>query len=401
MYKAFEYRIYPTEDQKVFLGKHFGACRWLYNYGLEKKMAHYTQTGETLSRYDLQKDLPILKKDEDTEWLSEINSQSLQASLIHLECAYQKFFREKKGFPQFKSRKNKQSFEIPQHVVVNKGSVEIPKFKEPIKVLFHRPLVGKLKTCWIKRSRSGKYFISMLTDNGVELPIKPTPDINNSIGIDVGIKSFAVTSDGQKFDNPKFLDRSLCKLKRVNQAFSRKLIKGQPLSKNAEKIRQELALAYEKVANQRKDFLHKLSTKLIRENQTICVEDLNVAGMLKNRYLSRSISDLGLGMFFGFLKYKSDWYGKTILECGRFEPSSKLCSICGHIKKDLSLTDRVWTCSECGSVHDRDQNASENIKHFAFVGIGIDAQVKPVRYETTRSQGRKLIRKDKQRSPRL
>lgn len=399
MYKAFEYRIYPTPEQEVLLSKHFGSCRWLYNYGLEKKMLHYTQTGKTLSRYAIQAELPSLKKAEETKWLSEINSQSLQATLIHLDSAYQKFFREKKGFPQFKSRRNKQSFEIPQHVFINKDSVELPKFKEPIKVLFHRPIIGTLKTCWIKRSKTGKYFISMLTDDGMGVPIKPVPDIHNAIGIDVGVKTFVVTSDGQKFDNPRHLTNSLKLLKRVNRAFSRKLVTGQSLSKNAEKSKLVLALIHEKVTNQRKDFLHKLSTKLIRENQTICVEDLNVAGMMKNIKLSRHIQDLGLGMFFSFLKYKSDWYGKNVLECGRFEPSSKLCGVCGNINHKLTLSDRIWTCEKCGTTHDRDENASKNIKNFAFVGIRTDAEVKPVRNAVTASQGRKPVRKSRQRSP--
>ena len=390
MYKAFEYRIYPSDDQRVLLAKHFGSCRWLYNYGLEKKMAYYTQNKKTLSRYDIQNELPDLKKAENTKWLSEINSQSLQATLIHLDSAYQKFFREKNGFPKFKCKDSKQSFEIPQHVKINKDSIEIPKFKEPINVRFHRPLVGTLKTCWIKKSKTGKYFISMLTNNNKEFPTKPSPNFQKSIGIDVGIKTFAVTSNGEKFENPRNLNNARKRLRKLNQSFSRKLIKGKPLSNNAGKAKQELALAHEKVTNQRKDFLHKLSTKLIRENQTICVEDLNVRGMLANHNLAKSISDASWGMFFGFLKYKADWYGKNILECGRFEPSSKMCSVCGHIKQDLTLADKVWLCGSCGAKHDRDENAAQNIKNFAFVGIRTDAEIKPVRDDATVRQGRKV-----------
>lgn len=387
MHKAFEYRIYPSDEQKVLLEKHFGSCRWIYNYGLAKKISHYTQTKKTLTRYDIQKDLPILKKTEETRWLSEINSQSLQSSLIHLDSAYQRFFREKKGFPKFKSKHNKQSFEIPQKVYINKDSVDIPKFKEPIKTLFHRPLVGKLKTCWIKRSKTGKYFISILTDDGKELPVKPSPRFSESIGIDVGIKTFVTTSDGQKFENPRYLKHSLKKIRRISKSFSRKLIRGKPLSKNAERIKHQLALVYEKVTNQRKDFLHKLSTKLIRENQTICIEDLNVKNMLKNKRFSKYISDLGIGIFFDFLKYKSNWYGKNILECGRFEPSSKLCSICGSINHKLTIYDRMWTCEKCNTKHDRDENASKNIKNFSFVGIRMDAEVKPIKYESIETSG--------------
>lgn len=388
MYKAFEYRIYPNEEQKILLAKYFGSCRWLYNHGLEEKIEYYTKTKKTLSRYDIQKELPSLKKSEETKWLSEINSQSLQATLIHLDSAYQRFFKTKKGFPKFKSAKDKQSFEIPQHVNINKDSVEIPKFKDPIKVIFHRPFSGILKTCWIKKTPTNKYFISMLFDNGIPLPKKQKHCFNKAIGIDVGIKTFVVTSNGQKFDNPKYLNKSLSLLKRTNKSFSRKLQKDKPLSKNAEKVKLELSLIHEYVANQRKDFLHKLSTKLIRENQTICVEDLNVNGMLKNRHLSRSISDLGLGMFLNFLKYKADWYGKNILECGRFEPSSKLCSVCGTINHNLTLKDRIWICKKCHTTHDRDENAATNIKNLAFVGIRTNAEIKPVRHESTKIQGR-------------
>jgi putative transposase len=208
MYKAFEYRIYPNDNLKVLLSKHFGSCRWLYNYGLEKKIVHYTKTKESLSRYDIQAQLPSLKKTEETKWLAEINSQSLQATLIHLDSAYQRFFKTKKGFPQFKNKGDKQSFEIPQHVIINKNSVEIPKFKDPIIAFFHRPLIGKVKTCWIKKTKTGKYFISILADNNKEPPIKPTPKFNKSIGVDVGIKTFAVTSAGERFENSRHFKKS-------------------------------------------------------------------------------------------------------------------------------------------------------------------------------------------------
>lgn len=376
MYKTFEYRIYPTEYQKVLLEKHFGCCRWIYNYGLARKIEHYTQTQKTLSRYDIRKNIPKLKAAEETKWLSEVSSMSLTSALIHLDSAYQRFFKEKKGFPKFKSKHHsKDSYEITEIVYFKGCLISIPKFREGIKIIVHRPLIGEIRTCTVKKSKTGKYYIRILTKDNTELPTKPTPQREQAIGMDVGIKTFLVSSDGQKFDNPRYLDKSQRKLKRLNRSFSRKLVKGKPLSKNAEKNRVKLALAYEKVRFQRKDFLHKLSTKLIRENQTICVEDLNVSGMLKNKYLARSLSDLGLGMFFQMLKYKSDWYGKNLLECGRFEPSSKTCSVCGHIKRDLKLSDRKWTCTNCGAVHDRDENASQNVKNFAFVGIRADAEV--------------------------
>ena len=377
MKKTYEFRIYPTDEQKVLLAKHFGHTRWVYNYALSKKIQHYKQTGKTLSRYDIQADLPKLKKDEATAWLSEVNSQSLQAVLIHLDTAYNKFFTKSGGFPKFKTRKSKQSFEIPKNLTVNfdSGYIELPKFKEPIRTVFHRQFVGEIRTCHIKRSNAGSYYVTILVEDGVELPSKPEITKETAIGIDVGIKSFAVTSEGEEVANPRHFVTCQRRLASVQRSFSRKIKskkKGDPLSKNAEKQKLKLQLLHEHVANQRKDFLHKVTTRLIRENQTICIEDLNVKGMMKNRKLSKHIGDAGWGMFFQFLRYKSDWYGSNIVTIGRFEPSSKTCSKCGYIKHDLTLKDRAWICPACGENHDRDVNAAINIRDFSFVNTGSD-----------------------------
>ena len=377
MKKTYEFRIYPTDEQKVLLAKHFGHTRWVYNYALSKKIQHYKQTGKTLSRYDIQADLPKLKKDEATAWLSEVNSQSLQAVLIHLDTAYNKFFTKSGGFPKFKTRKSKQSFEIPKNLTVNfdSGYIELPKFKEPIRTVFHRQFVGEIRTCHIKRSNAGSYYVTILVEDGVELPSKPEITKETAIGIDVGIKSFAVTSEGEEISNPRYFVTCQRRLSSIQRSFSRKIKskkKGDPLSKNAEKQKLKLQLLHEHVANQRKDFLHKVTTRLIRENQTICIEDLNVKGMMKNRKLSKHIGDAGWGMFFQFLRYKSEWYGSNIVTIGRFEPSSKTCSKCGYIKHDLTLKDREWTCPVCGEHHDRDVNAAINIRDFSFVNTGSD-----------------------------
>ena len=377
MKKTYEFRIYPTDEQKVLLAKHFGHTRWVYNYALSKKIQHYKQTGKTLSRYDIQADLPKLKKDEATAWLSEVNSQSLQAVLIHLDTAYNKFFTKSGGFPKFKTRKSKQSFEIPKNLTVNfdSGYIELPKFKEPIRTVFHRQFVGEIRTCHIKRSNAGSYYVTILVEDGVELPSKPEITKETAIGIDVGIKSFAVTSEGEEISNPRYFVTCQRRLSSIQRSFSRKIKskkKGDPLSKNAEKQKLKLQLLHEHVANQRKDFLHKVTTRLIRENQTICIEDLNVKGMMKNRKLSKHIGDAGWGMFFQFLRYKSEWYGSNIVTIGRFEPSSKTCSKCGYIKHDLTLKDRAWICPACGENHDRDVNAAINIRDFSFVNTGSD-----------------------------
>jgi putative transposase len=391
MKKTYEYRIYPTQEQEVLLSKHFGHCRWVYNYALSKKIQAYKQTGKTLSRYDIQADLPKLKKDESTEWLKEVNSQSLQAVLIHLDTAYNKFFTKSGGFPKFKNRKSKQSFEIPKNLTVNfhTNVIELPKFKEPIRTVFHRQFVGEIRTCHIKRSNAGRYFVTILVEDGTELPTKVDIKKETAIGVDVGIKTFAVTSEGEEVANPRHFVTCQRRLASVQRSFSRKLKskkKGDPLSKNAEKQKLKLQLLHEHVANQRKDFLHKVTTRLIRENQTICIEDLNVKGMMKNRRLSKHIGDAGWGMFFHFLRYKSDWYRTNILTIGRFEPSSKTCSKCGYIKHDLTLKDRKWICPDCGEYHDRDVNAAVNIRDFSFVNTGSDRNTqksKPVSYGTS------------------
>jgi putative transposase len=347
----------------------------MYNYALSRKISHYKQTSDTLSRYDIQAEIPRLKKQESTEWLKEVNSQSLQAVLIHLDTAYNKFFTKSGGFPKFKNRKSKQSFEIPKNLIVDfdTNTIELPKFKEPINTVFHRKFIGEIRTCHIKRSNSGRYFVTILVDDGKELPNKPEITKATAIGIDVGIKSFAVTSEGEEIANPRHFVTCQRRLSSIQRSFSRKITskkKGDPLSINAEKQKVKIQLLHEHVANQRKDFLHKVTTRLIRENQTICIEDLNVKGMMKNRKLSKHIGDAGWGMFFQFLRYKSDWYGSNIVSIGRFEPSSKTCSKCGYIKHDLTLKDRTWVCPVCGEHHDRDVNAAINIRDFSFVNTG-------------------------------
>jgi putative transposase len=364
MLKAYKYRLYPNKAQVVLLNKHFGACRWLYNYGLAKKMQTYTETKTMISRFDLQAELPQLKRGDYT-WLSEINSLSLQAVLRNLDTAYKNFFRDKKGFPKFKSKKsNRQSFCVVQNTKVNfeAGKISIPKFTD-IKAVLHRQFDGQIKSSTISRTPSGKYYISILVETNQVIPPKQELSEKQAIAFDLGIKSFLVASNGDVIDNPKFLRKSLYKLKKIQRWHSRK-VKG---SKNRAKHRIRLAVIHEKVTNQRTNWLHQLTSKYIKSTyNTFCIEDLAVKNMVKNHKLALSISDAGWLTFVNQLTYKSDWFGKNILTIGRFEPSSKICSKCGHINQDMTLKDRLFICPNCKFEIDRDYQASLNILSFAF-----------------------------------
>lgn len=355
MLKAFKYRIYPNAEQTILLNKHIGSVRFLYNLALETKQIAYAAKQVNLTRYDLQVQLKDLKNE--CVWLREVNSQSLQVALMNLDAAYLRFFKGQSDFPTFKKKSNGGSFNVPQSVELKNNKLVIPKFKEGIPIILHRPVKGAIRQATISRTPTGKYFVSILVDTNTEKPNKAPITENATIGIDLGIKDFAITSDGEVFENPKNLQKAQSKLKYVQRKFSKK---------KGKRTKNKLAKIHEKVANQRKDFLHKTSTKLIRDNQSICIEDLAVSNMVKNRKLAQAISDCGWHSFVTMLEYKAEWYGKNILKIGRFEPSSKTCSCCGSINKELTLQDREWTCKSCNSLLDRDVNASINIKNFAL-----------------------------------
>ncbi len=364
MLKAYKYRLYPTESQNEILVKHIGACRFTYNWALEQKNKAYEVDKEHLSRFELQHRL-VHDLKPNNEWLKEVNSQSLLNALINLESAFTRFFREKKGFPNFKSRKNPiQSFQIPQHYSVDfeTNTIKLPKIKQPIKAKLHRKFEGKLKTATVSRTPTGKYYISFLADDEKELPEKQSFNENSTLGIDVGLTHFAILSNGEKIDNPKHLKNSIDRMKILQKRMSKK----QKGSNNRNRSRHTVAKIHEKIRNQRMDFLHKTTSKLISENQAIAVESLNVSGMLKNHCLAQAISDVSWSEFFRQLEYKADWYGKTLLKIGQFEPSSKLCSVCGFHNGKMTLKDRDWRCPECNTEHDRDINAAINVKKFAL-----------------------------------
>lgn len=365
--RAYKYRAYPTKEQEVLLAKHFGCSRWVYNYALDKKIKAYQTTKKSLSRFTIQKDLPELKKAEETKWLKEVNSQSLQASLENLDKAFTKFFRDKKGFPKFKSKHdNRQSFSVPQNGIVDfeTSTISLPKFKKPIKCKLHRRFEGNSKTVTISKTPTGKYFVSVLVEVNEDIPKLKPIDENKAVGIDLGIKTFAVLSNGEEIQNPKHLRSALKRLKKQQRRVSKK-VKG---SNNRKKAVKKLAILHEKVSNKRNDFLHKVTAKLVSENDTICLETLSASNMMKNHKLAQALSDISIGKFNEILEYKAKWNGVNILRIGRFQPSSKMCS-CGEINKELKLSDRVWTCKACGVTHDRDKLAANNIKKFTFINI--------------------------------
>ena len=379
MLRAYKYRIYPTDEQKVLFAKTFGCCRFVYNWALNLKITAYKERKETLGNVYLTNLMKSELKAEH-EWLSEVNSQSLQSALRNLDTAYTNFFRNTTavGFPRFKSRKDRQSFLCPQHCRVDftDGTITVPKAKD-IPAVLHRKFKGTVKTVTVSMTPSGKYYASVLVDTSMQ-EIQPLePVLRTSLGIDLGIKSLAVCSDGRTFENPKNLQKNLDRLAVLQKRLSRKR-KG---SENRNKARVKVARLQERIANCRRDNLHKITHALTHDNQvrTICMEDLNVKGMQRNHHLAGSVGDASFGMFLTLLEYKCRWYGVNLVKIDRFAPSSKTCRKCGCVYKGLKLSERSWTCPECGAHHDRDFNAACNIKEFGLKALPTErGKVKPV-----------------------
>ncbi len=366
--RAYKYRLYPKPAQAAFLAQHFGATRFVYNYFLEMRKNAY-DADVKLSGFDCKKMLPGLKVT--YPWLKEINSQSLQEAVINLEKAYKRFFRKLGDYPTFKKKRSRQSFTALQHCRMLHNLLYIPKLKTGLRMKLHRKLEGTIKSCTISRNLSGKYFVSF----SVEEHIMPRIAKISDNSIDLGLTQFATFADGSKIAPARHLRKSLKKLKRLQRRLSRK-VKG---SSNRRKARRKVARLHEYVKNQRQNFLHQLSRKVVNENQVIYLEDLNVKGMMQFRNLGLSVADAGMGEFVRQLKYKAEWSGKKVIQINRFYPSSKRCSVCGKVNKNLSLKDRTWVCDSCGTVHDRDHNAAKNI-----LTVGRDSpDIKPVKKRTS------------------
>lgn len=365
MLTAYKYRIYPNKAQIERLSCHFGCARHVFNWALELKAKHYQETGKNLSKRVIQ-DAMVLSKKTDFLWLNEVNSQSLLAALEHLDRAFINFFNKRANYPRKKKKYDGwQSFQCPQHVTVDAkaGVIHLPKIKN-IKASVHRPFFGKIKTVTIKRNPSGHYFASVLVDNELALPILSPIVAQQTLGLDVGLTHALIDSEGNKTNNPRFLKKSLDRL-RIEQ---KKWARTKKDSANRSKRRKRVARFHEKTSNRRGDFIHKETAKLAIKNHatSFAVEDLNIKAMVKNCKLARAIHDVGWGKFLNLLAYKCERKGKNLLIINRFAPSSKRCSECDYNHKKLQLSTRQWQCPSCLTLHDRDINAAKNIRRFGL-----------------------------------
>lgn len=386
MLKAYRFRIHPTKEQQTTLSKFFGCSRFVSNWALETKLKFQTEKSDGISRFNLLNLLPALKKEH--EFLGDCHSQVLQNSVDRVHVAFGEFLKGKRGCPNWKSKKNPVcSVSFPQSVKLEGKRIKLPKIGS-VKIVLHRKFEGQIKTVTVSRVASGKYFASILVEDGLELPDTEKIEKETSVGLDFGIKDLVVASDGRVWnygDNLKEAEKSII---RYQKKLSRK-VKG---SKNFLKAKTKLARRWEKVANIRNDVLHKISHEVLSENQTVVIEDLAVKNMVKNRKLARAISRQGWSTLRNYLTYKAAFRGKNLLVIGRFEPSSKLCSACGVVNKELRLSQREWICG-CGVKHHRDLNAAINIrnmglsKHHLASGIGATACGQNVSLASASSSG--------------
>jgi len=355
--RVYRFQMQPNVAQAAMLTQFAGARRFVWNWALGRRTTHYKENGAGISAKQLSAELTALKAQPETAWLREMDSQALQQTLKDLDRAYINFFERRARFPRFKARKrDEQRFRIPQRVCVRDSTVIIPKIGA-VKIRQSQPIDGSTKSATFKRDATGKWYVSLVTS--FEMPDTPLPAPNPEqvVGLDMGLKDFAVMSDGERVAAPKFYRRRQRKVRRASKAFAHTL-KG---SNGRTKAKRRLALVHRKTANQRRDFLHKLSTRLVTTHAGLCIEDLSLKGMVRTK-LSKSVSDAGLGEFRRMLEYKSLWHRKPLAVINRWYPSSKTCPVCGTIHDALTLSDRVWTCECCETCHDRDLIAAVNIR---------------------------------------
>ena len=363
MLTSIKYELNPSKTQAKGLNQTFGNCRFVYNWALDKKIKAYSESKKTLSCFDLSKELTHVKKE--LEWLKLSGAQALQQSISNLDSAFTNFFRTKEGFPKFKNKNSKQSFRVSQDVKIKYNNYKfcIPKVGW-VKFYKDKEIDGVIRFATVSKSTTGRYFVSITYDT-----TKERKTGNGVVGIDLGIKNLAITSDGEVFENQKHLKSNLTKLRIEQRKLQRKFKKGKEQSKNWHKQKLVVAKIHEKIAFQRKDQLHKITSYIATTYETVCIEDLATSNMLKNSKLSLAISEMGWGMFREMLNYKV----KDLRVIGRFEPSSKTCNLCGDINKELKLSNRVWTCKN-GHKLDRDLNAALNIKNWGLRASTFDAK---------------------------
>jgi putative transposase len=382
--KAFKYRFFPTDEQAAQLANTFGCARYVYNKALELRTTAWQQVKKSIGYHNTAAKLTEWKKEPKKAFLSEVSSVVLQQSLRNLDAAFTNFFEKRANYPTFKSRRGRQSARYATNAFTFRDRrITLAKQSEPLDIVWSRQLPddAQLVSLTVSRDPSGRYFVSIL----VETDVKPLKRAKAEVGIDVGIKTLATTSQGEKLENPRPLVRREKRLKTLQRRLSRK-VKG---GANRKKARLKLAKLHAKISGTRRDAIQKFTTKIISENQAIFVEGLNVAGMVQNHTLAKHIADAAFSEIFRELEYKATWYGRTYLPLDRFFPSSKLCSSCGHLLDDLPLSVREWDCLACGIHHDRDINAAINIKRagqYLLKTTGSDARkVTPTRHERRRS----------------
>ncbi|HUY75395.1 MAG TPA: RNA-guided endonuclease TnpB family protein [Ktedonobacterales bacterium] len=372
--KAYRYRLYPTAEQVALLARTFGCARYVYNWGLRYRTDAYHDHHDHFGYNELSAQLTQLKQQSDTSWLSEVSSVPLQQSLRHLDTAFRTFFEGRASYPTYKKKRGKQSATYASTAFswdAITRTLKLAKMEKPLNIRWSRAFTGTPTTITVSCDTAGRYFVSFL----VEEEIGMLPVLGTTVGVDVGLKALATLSTGEKVKNPRHLAKSQKRLKRAQQALNRKL-KG---SKNREKARRKVARLHAQIADQRLDGLHKLTTRLIRENQTICVESLAIKNLVRNRKLARAISDVGWGEFVRQLAYKAQWYGRTLVKIDRWYPSSKRCHACGYVLTSLPLDVREWTCPACGVTHDRDVNAAQNILAVGLTVAACGEKVRPAK----------------------